>query len=154
MISITQHQQLIIKKGLSFRGIVKESELDAIKKDMDNLLDKETIKSEEKFITATFGVDGEFIDIEIIIPIEGDMSEESNKYQIKNNIVIKDAILASYTGNAMEFANACREVNEYILKENLKPTTVGYNVFKRTTYDYLHRSTNVDVDIYIGVCKE
>lgn len=151
MISITEHQKLIVKKGLSFRGIVKERELELIKKDMENLLDKVNIKNEGKLITVTFGVDGDFIDVELIIPIEGDLFDKLGKYQIKDNIVIEDAILASYTGDAGEFGNACIYVKEYMNKKNLQPTTVGYNVLKHTTYDYIKRCTNVDIDIYIGV---
>lgn len=151
---IKENQELTIRKALSFRGIVKECELDSIKMDMVHFLIEKNIARNSEIITATFGVEGEKIDIELLIPIDKDIDEVTGGYQVKNNIIIKNAVLASYKGKPEEFSTACLEVNKYLNDKHLQPITVGYNVIKESVYNCEKRCTDVNIDIYIGVSKD
>lgn len=83
-------------------------------------------------ITATYAVEGNEIDIELLVPIDKSI-DSTDKFVFKNQIKI---------------VNACNRLNQYIMEHRLQPITVGYNVTKKT--DMLSPE-NTEIDVYVGI---
>lgn len=153
MIDINNNQELAIFKALTFRGIVREIELDGIVNDMERVLQKAGASRVGDIVTATFGVEGNRIDVELILPIDKNVGNIGG-YQYKDNIIIKNALLALYKGEAQGFQAACVEINRYITENKLQPVTVGYNVIKGSNNNNIKNKKDVEIEVYIGISTD
>lgn len=98
-------------------------------------------------ITATYAVEGDAIDIELLMPIDKTI-DSSDRFVFKNQIKIVIAVVACYKGHPMGLQDACNQLNQYIVEHSLQPITVGYNVTKKT--DMLDPE-NTEIDVYVGI---
>lgn len=98
-------------------------------------------------ITATYGVEGDIVDVELLMPVDKSM-ESIDKFVFKNKIKIVNAVVACYTGNPIGLQEACNQLNQYIIEHKLQPITVGYNVTKKM--DMLSPE-NTEIDVYVGI---
>ena len=98
-------------------------------------------------ITATFGIEGEYIDVELFAPIDKHV-ENIDKYSYKEKLKIVNAVVVSYKGNPSGLQMACNELNQYIVENKLQPITVGYNV---TKYIESCNLENAEIDVYVGI---
>lgn len=129
MIEIKENQELKFNNLLSFRGKMRQSELENIGRDMELKINEKGAKRVSYPVMATYGVDGEFIDTEVLVPIDQEI-ENTGNYIFKKEIKIVNAVMLSYTGNPVGLQSACNEFNQYIEKKRLQPITVGYNVMQ------------------------
>lgn len=147
MLEIKENQELDILNLLSYRGKVSQAEFESIGKEMEKYIQETGAKRAGNPITATYAVEGEIVDMEILIPIDKKI-EAIGKFAFKNQIKITNAVVASYTGHPMGLQDACMQLNQYIMDNKLQPLTVGYNVTKKT--DMLSPE-QTEIDVYVGI---
>lgn len=147
MLEIKENQELNVTNLLSYRGKLKQTELENIGKEMESYIQSEGAKRVGNPITATYELEGDEIDIELLMPIDKSI-ESMDKFDFKNQIKIVNAVVASYIGHPMGLQDACNQLNQYIMERRLQPITVGYNVTKKT--DMLNPE-NTEIDVYVGI---
>ena len=134
-------------KVLSYRGKVRQAEIERIGKEMEDYIKNAGAKRVSNPITATYAVEDDEIDVELIMPI--DMSIDStDKFVFKDQIKIVNAVVAAYKGHPIGLQEACNHLNKYIVENKLQPITVGYNVTKKTDMLSLE---NTEIDVYVGI---
>jgi len=147
MLEIKENQELNVVNVLSYRGKVRQSEFENIGKEMDSYIHNTGAKKVGNPTTATYGIEGDTIDIELLMPIDKSI-DSTDKFVFKNQIKIVNAVVASYKGHPMGLQEACNQLNQYIVEHKLQPITVGYNVTKKT--DMLSPE-NTEIDVYVGI---
>lgn len=147
MSEIKRNQELEVKDVLSFRGKIKPQELDAVVKDMECKIKEVGAERIGNPITATYMVDKDGIDVEVLLPISKGL-DNIGEYKYKERIKIVNAVLLSYKGNPVGLQNACNELNQYIVDNQLQPITVGYNITKHI--DTINVE-NTEIDVYVGI---
>lgn len=147
MLEIKENQELNVTNVLSYRGKVKQAELENIGKEMESYIQNAGAKRVGNPITATYAVEGDEIDIELLMPVDKTINS-TDKFVFKNQIKMINAVVASYTGHPMGLQDACNQLNQYIMEHRLQPITVGYNVTKKT--DMLSPE-NTEIDVYVGI---
>lgn len=147
MSEIKRNQELEVNNILSFRGKVKPQELDAIVKDMELKMKDTGVERVGNPITATYAMDKEGVDVEVLLPINKSMGN-IGIYKFKERIKIVNAVLLSYKGNPVGLQNACNELNQYIVDNQLQPITVGYNITKHID---IINVENTEIDVYVGI---
>ena len=147
MLEIKENQELDIDNIISYRGKIKQTEIENVGKEMESYIQNKGAKRKGNPITATYAVEGDTIDIELLMPIDVSV-DSSDKFVLKNKIKIVNAVVAAFKGHPMRLQDACGRLNQYIAEHNLQPITVGYNVTKKT--DMLNLD-NTEVDVYVGI---
>ena len=147
MTEIKTGQTLELNNVLSYRGKVKQSELEVVGK----ALEQEAVLAGAKVVgnpvTATYTVEQDEIDMELLLPLDREITPQE-KYVFKKEIRIVNAVMAAYKGHPMGLQDACNQLNQYIVEHGLQPITVGYNVTKKTDMLCLE---NTEVDVYVGI---
>ena len=147
MTEIKTGQTLELNNVLSYRGKVKQSELEVVGK----ALEQEAVLAGAKVVgnpvTATYTVEQDEIDMELLLPIDREIPP-TERYVFKKEIRIVNAVMAAYKGHPMGLQDACNQLNQYIVEHGLQPITVGYNVTKKTDMLCLE---NTEVDVYVGI---
>lgn len=147
MIEIKESQELNETNLLSYRGKVRQVELEQIGKEMDSYVQQMGAKSVKTPITATYAAIGDTVDIEILMPVNK-VIDSTDKFAFKSQIKITNAVVVAYKGHPMGLQEACNELNQYIAEHKLQPITVGYNVTKNM--DTLNLE-NTEIDVYVGI---
>ena len=147
MLEIKENQELNVANILSFKGKVRQAELENIGKEMESYIQNAGAKRVGNPITATYAVEGDAIDVELLMPIDI-IIDSTDKFVFKNQIKIVNAVVAVYKGHPMGLQEACNQLNQYIMEHRFQPITVGYNVTKKT--DMLNPE-NTEIDVYVGI---
>ena len=147
MLEIKENQELNVANVLSYKGKVKQAELENVGKEMESYIQKAGAKRVGNPTTATYAVEGDMIDIELLMPIDRSI-DSTDKFVFKNQIKIVNAVVACYKGHPLGLQEACNQLNQYIVEHKLQPITVGYNVTKKT--DMLSPE-NTEIDVYVGI---
>lgn len=147
MLEIKENQELNVANVLSYRGKVRQAELENVGKEMESYIQNTGAKRVGNPITATYAVEGDAIDVELLMPIDKSIGS-TDKFVFKNQIKIVNAVVAAYKGHPMGLQEACNQLNQYIMEHKLQPITVGYNVTKKT--DMLNPE-NTEIDVYVGI---
>lgn len=147
MLEIKENQELNVANVLSYKGKVKQAELENVGKEMESYIQKAGAKRVGNPTTATYAVEGDMIDIELLMPIDKSI-DSTDKFVFKNQIKIVNAVVACYKGHPLGLQEACNQLNQYIVEHKLQPITVGYNVTKKT--DMLDPE-NTEIDVYVGI---
>jgi len=147
MIEIREKETLVIENLFSFRGKVKQAELDAISQDLEKQIKLSGAERIGYPITATYGIEGNLIDVEILIPINKKISS-MGQYVYKEKLLITNALVARHVGNPIGLQQTCNELNQYIAENGLVPITVGYNVTRKIDAVNVE---NTEIDIYVGI---
>lgn len=147
MIEIKEGQKLEINNLLSFRGKIKQDEMENIVEEMEKFIIQEDAVRLYPSISTTYMMEGELIDIEILIPINRRI-EGDNKYLFKDKLLICNAVVVRHSGNSESLQKIFSELNQYIIHRELQPITTAYSVTQKK--DVLN-SNDYNIDIYIGV---
>ena len=147
MVNILENQMLEVENLVSYKGKVTRIQLDQIGKDMDKCINEVGAKRIGYPITATYGVEGNVMDMEILIPIDRKI-EINEKYIYKDRLRISNALVARHTGNPVMLQDSCNELNEYIVKNKYEPITVGYHI--TVNIDTVDLDNSV-IDVYVGL---
>ncbi|MBQ4523700.1 MAG: AraC family transcriptional regulator [Lachnospiraceae bacterium] len=147
MLEIKENQELNVVNVLSYRGKVRQAELENVGKEMESYIQNVGAKRVGNPTTATYAVEGDTIDIELLMPIDKSI-DSTDKFVYKKQIKIVNAVVACYKGHPMGLQEACNQLNQYIMERKLQPITVGYNVTKKT--DMLSPE-DTEIDVYVGI---
>ena len=147
MLEIKENQELKVDNVLSYRGKVRQAELENIGKEMEDYIQNAGAKRVGNPATATYAVEGNEIDIELLMPIDKRINS-TDKFVFKNQIKIVNATVAAYRGHPMGLQEACNQLNQYIMEHRLQPITVGYNVTKKID---MITPENTEIDVYVGI---
>lgn len=112
MLEIKENQELNVANVLSYKGKVKQAELENVGKEMESYIQKAGAKRVGNPTTATYAVEGDMIDIELLMPIDRSI-DSTDKFVFKNQIKIVNAVVACYKGHPMGLQEACNQVNQY-----------------------------------------
>lgn len=138
-------QKLEINNLLTFRGTVKNSEINDIVRDMDMYIKKNENKRTGFPITVTYKMDTEKADVEILIPIEKEI-KSSTKYVFKPKLKITNAIVGRHHGNPNMLQETCNEIAKIIEEKKLVQITPGYSVTKQ-----VDELGNADIEVWVGI---
>lgn len=147
MLEIKENQELNVVNILSYRGKVRQTEIENIGKEMEDYIQRVGAKRVGNPITATYAVEGDAIDVELLMPVDRSIASTDN-FIFKKQVKIVNAVVAAYKGHPMRLQEACNQLNQYIMEHTLQPITVGYNVTKKT--DMLNPE-NTEIDVYVGI---
>lgn len=147
MADIRQGQTLEMEYLMSFRGKVRQHELENIGKDLELQVKLAGAEKVGYPITATHAIEGDMIDIEIMLPINKRIKSTS-KYVFKEKLLITNALKAIHLGNPAGLLVTCNELTQYIAEHKLVPITVSYNVTVKM--DMLN-AENSEIDMYVGI---
>lgn len=147
MIEILSGQTLEVEKLFSYRGKIRQADLEGIGKEMENEVISAGAKRMGMPITVTYGVENDIMEVEILLPIDKKINN-TGKFCYKEKIKIVNALMAKHRGNPMQLQNTCNELNRYIVEHNLVPITAGYNV---TTKVNPLDVEDTEVDVYVGI---
>lgn len=110
MLEIKENQELNVTNLLSYRGKLKQTELENIGKEMESYIQSAGAKRVGNPITATYELEGDEIDIELLMPIDKSI-ESMDKFDFKNQIKIVNAVVASYIGHPMGVQDECINID-------------------------------------------
>ena len=147
MIEIKENQELKFNNLISYRAKIKRTDLEKVGRSIDEYIVRSGAKRVGNPMTATYAVDGDCLDIELLMPIDTVLDSIDN-YIFKKQIRIVNAVVAEYKGHPAGLQEACNEMNKYIMEHNLQPITVAYNVTKNI--DMLDPN-NTEVFVYVGI---
>lgn len=147
MLEIKENQELFIVNLLSYRGKVNQINLENVGKEMEIYIKNAGAQRVGNPTTATYLVEDDIIDIELLIPIDKKI-DSTDKFIFKDQIKIVNAVVACYKGHSRGVQEVCNQLNEYIMEHKLQPITVGYNVTRKM--DML-RPENTEIDVYVGI---
>lgn len=147
MAEILSGQTLELENLMSFRGKITNTELEHIGKDLETKITLAGAKRVGNPITATFGVEGNLLDIEILLPIDKKISNIEG-YCYKEKLRITNALVAKHKGSPVRLQETCNQLNQYIVEQKFVPITVGYNVTQKVDPVNVENS---EIDIYVGI---
>lgn len=147
MSEILENQKLEMEHLLSFRGKVTNSELESIGRDMESAIKEAGAQKTGYPVTATYGIDGEKLDVELLVPIDRSISD-TQKYHYKKQLKIVNAVVAKHIGNPAYLQQTCKELNQYIVDNGLTPITVGYSVPQQVDATEMEKCI---VNMYVGI---
>ena len=147
MLEIKENQELNVANVLSYKGKVKQAELENVGKEMESYIQNVGAKRVGNPIVATYAIEGATVDVELLMPIDMIINSK-DKFVFKNQINIVNAVVAAYKGHPIGLQDTCNQLNQYIMEHKLQPITVGYNVTKKT--DMLSPE-NTEIDVYVGI---
>ena len=147
MLEIKQNQELNKEKLLSFRGKIKQSDLESVGKEMESYIKSKGADRVGDPITVTYAIEAGMIDVELLLQVNS-IIPSSEKFVYKDCIKIVNALVAVYKGNPIGLQDAVVQLNTFISEHKLQPITVGYNVTKNVD---LSNPDNTEVDVYVGI---
>jgi len=88
MLEIKENQELNVTNVLSYRGKIKQAELENIGKEMESYIQNAGAKRLGNPITATYAVEGNELDIELLMPIDKSI-DSTDKFAFKKGMRTK-----------------------------------------------------------------
>ena len=153
---IKTEENLQMKNVLSFRGKLDQKALMEKRQEIDDLMKKLGVHAIHPAITTTFGVEqtekGPVMDMEILVPIDRDISHELAMaklpgYRFKPVFLLANAVRLHHVGNEASLESSIRELYKFIQVRNLRPITTGYNIPQNDPED----PKDLVIDIMVGV---
>ncbi|MBP3754098.1 MAG: hypothetical protein J6I66_04505 [Lachnospiraceae bacterium] len=147
MIGIKEKQELHIDNLICYRGIKRQDEIGLVVQEMETYIREVGARRIGDLITATHSIEGNGVDFEVFMPIDRRV-DSSDTFAYKRQILIVNAVVASFKGYPAGFQEVYNQLNKYIAEHELKPITTGYVVSKSTDKA---SSESVEIDIYVGI---
>ena len=152
---ITTEQNVQMKNVLSFRAQLDQKGLESKRIEINNVMNRFGVRPIHPAVTANFGpVDtdqGRLIDMEILTPINKDISHEIAiakipGYRFKPEFLLTNAVRAHIEGAGL-MEDAIKELYKFIQVRNLRPITALYTFFQNEPDD----PKDLIIDLMIGV---
>ena len=147
MVDILENQEFNATNLLSFRGEVKQADLENIGISMEEYITKSGAERIGNTITATFSIASDSIDIELLMPVNS-IIQSTDIYTFKHQFKIVNAVVAKYKGHPSGLNEVCNQLNQYIIDKKMQPITSGYNVTRKLD---LLNPKNTEVDVFVGI---
>ena len=84
MLEIKENQELNVTNVLSYRGKIKQAELETIGKEMESYIQNAGAKRLGNPITATYAVEGNELDIELLMPIDKSIDSTDKFFRLQS----------------------------------------------------------------------
>jgi len=153
---IKENENLQMKNVLSFRGKVTQKILADKRQEIENLINEFGAHSIHPAITTSYTVEqtaeGPVIDMEVLIPLDKDVSHEVMVknlpgYRFKPLFLLTNAIRLHHTGNSVPLEDSIKELYSYIKVRNLRPITSLYNITINDPDD----PKDLIIDLMVGI---
>ena len=137
---ITENMKLEMKNVLSFRGSLTQKSLNEKIKEMEKLVKEFGAHALHPPITTSFGADKTAkepsIDIEILVPLDKDVSHEVlvkalPGYRFKPVFTLTHAVKLHHVGNT-PLEDSIKELYSYLKVRDLDPLTTLYSITMST----------------------
>ena len=147
---------LQMKNVLSFRGKLDQKGLNDKRQEMYDIIKQLGVHPIYPEITTNFGSEqtenGLLIDMEILIPLDKDISHEvavMNKegLRFKPKFQLVNAVCISHVGNKEKIEDCLKELNKYMKVRNMRPITNQYSVPRKNP----ENPDEIIMDILVGV---
>lgn len=92
MLEIKQNQELKVANLLSYRGKVRQEEIENAGREMEDYIRNVGAKRIGNPITATYAVEDDEIDVELLMPIDKSV-DSTDRFVFKNQIKIVNAVV-------------------------------------------------------------
>ena len=134
---ITTEQNVEMRNVLSYRGKVDQKLLMEKRKEIDDIMKRFGVRPIHPAITTTFGIEktenGPIMDMEILVPLDKDISHEIAMakipgYRFKPHFLLANAVRLRHTGDTDTIENSIRELYKFMQVRDLKPITTCYNI--------------------------
>ena len=133
---IKEEMNLQMKNVFSYRGKLTEKALAKKKVEIESLIKEFGAHPVHPAITTSYGADqnpaGPVIDMEVLIPLDKDVSHEVlvknlPGYRFKPVFLLTNAVVLHHTGDA-NLEDSIKELYTYINARNMRPITTLYNI--------------------------
>lgn len=149
MFTIEDNQLWELKNVMVYRTKIEQGLIDNVCREMEKKIILLGAKRISNPITATYSVEGNIADVEIIIPLDKPLFELGESYI--DTFKMENAIKLEYRGNSDNVQKACEELNAYITRKELQPVTPAYNIVK---INKDNMDIEIELTVYIGIKKD
>ena len=134
---ITEDLNLQMKNVLSYRGKVDQKTLEEKRKEIEALIKEFGARAIHPAVTTSFGAEqtdkGPIMDMEILVPLDKDVSHEVLKknlpgYRFKPLFLLTNAVRIHHTGETSTIENSIKELYYHLKVRNMRPITTLYNI--------------------------
>jgi len=152
---ITTEQNLRMTNVLSFRGKVDKQALTEKRDEINALIKEFGAHAIHPAVTTSYGTEetekGPLIDMEILVPLDRDVSTEIIRkqlpgYRFKPIFLLTNAARIHHTGGS-SIEESIKELYNYIRVRNLRPITTLYNITINDPED----PKDLIVDLMMGI---
>lgn len=147
MTEIKLGQELFVENLYSIRCKISQMELQSIGKKAEEIVKSFGAIQKGSPISATFAMEGDKIDVELLFPIDREIPSKDG-FVYKKMLKLTNAAVVAFKGHPAGFQSACNDLNQYIAEHQLQPVTVGYNVTKKAD---MVNPENTEIDVYVGI---
>lgn len=148
MPQIKENQDLIMENVLSFRGKGTQQQMQEEVFKIEEVLNSLDAKKNGPITTATYFIEGNLIDIEILVPLDRKVKIPS-PYKYKSIIKLVHALYIRHEGNSSKSGDTINILNKYIIENNKQVITPTYNVTIKKAIGY-NDLDNMIIDVYVG----
>jgi effector-binding domain-containing protein len=150
---ILENQELMLNNLISLRKKMTQQEMTQELQKIGQIIKENNATKCGPIITSTFAIEqgymGQVMDIEILIPVDKELSL-GNSLNFKKQFCLINALKISHIGNPSLLQNTYNELNKYINDNNLQTITSAYAVTVKDIAD-ISKIDEAIVDIYIGI---
>jgi effector-binding domain-containing protein len=146
---ILENQELLMTNVLSFRKTLTAMDFQRETERIGMFVGSSGLTKTGPTVTATFAVEGQVMDIEILIPLDKPFTPPEG-CTFKAEFRLINAVVIRHTGNPSTLQESCDKLMAYVQERGLQPITCGYNVTGREALTPLEIDQMI-VDVYIGI---
>ena len=134
---IKTDMNLQMKNVISFRGKFDQKGLIDKKQEIDDIIKQLGVHPIHSAITTTFGAvktdEGQKMDMEILIPVDRDISHEvammkKEGLRFKPKFQLTNAVCIRHVGSEDKIGDSLKELKKFMEVRNMRPITTGYNI--------------------------
>lgn len=153
MIEIFKNREYSADDILSFRGKVRQEEINNIMLQMNRVIEEANAKINGPAITAIHSIESnagsQVCDFEVMIPLNTNIPS-NDKFVFVEKFSLKNALMFRHIGNPENMNAEMQEFIKYINDNKFQPVTPFYNI----TVKAAKSPDDIDgmvIDIYVGV---
>ncbi|MFZ5988053.1 MAG: AraC family transcriptional regulator [Bacillota bacterium] len=145
-------KELYLENVISLRKKLKQEEINNEFINIERFMQLNGVKKTSPIVTTTHSIDyNGIIDFEILISIDRSISNLT-EYQLKPIFRIVNAVYARHEGNPALLQDVYNEMTDFIMKNNMRQITPGYNVMMQEVTPTMNLEDFI-IDVYIGVSE-
>lgn len=161
---ILEKQEYRMRNVLAYRAKLSQLQIKEKGQELDKYIKGTGAVSTGLPVTATYAIEnssgGPKIDMELLIPLDRDISKEVSEGVKQNTLdkgvrflpefILTNAVKIKHKGNPSRIQESLNVLNEYIAEKKLVPITVGYNVTVKQPKS-MAEIDEMEIDTYVGI---
>jgi effector-binding domain-containing protein len=147
---IATNQKLHVKNLITMRKKLKQADMPAQLKLLQDYIDKNGARKVGGGISATYSVDSSTMAMEIELYVPLDKNPSSGDFVFKPELLLTNCLKVSHKGNPQLLQNSLESLNKYVAENKLIPISVGFSV----TVNEVTNTVDVEefqVDTYVSI---